>query len=126
GAKPLSDGRRAREPAGGRRRHAPAAAGRARRLMHAGRRLASLIARDGTLQVPEAPFPLAARAAAEAGFEAVYCGGYTLSGLYLGLPDHGVITTTELLDHARRLVDTTELPVICDVDQGGETSLNVA
>jgi 2-methylisocitrate lyase-like PEP mutase family enzyme len=90
------------------------------------RRLRQLLAEPGLLVIPEAVNALTARLVEQAGYPAVYTGGAGLSAMELGVPDHGLITSSELVEAAARIVESTSLPVICDADQGGETVLNVA
>jgi 2-methylisocitrate lyase-like PEP mutase family enzyme len=58
------------------------------------------------------------------GFDAVYIGGNMMSMTYLGVPDWGVITTTDMVDIAGRIAREISIPAIVDADQAGETSLN--
>jgi 2-methylisocitrate lyase-like PEP mutase family enzyme len=44
---------------------------------------------------------------------------------YLGVPDWGVITTTDMVEIAGRIAREVSIPAIVDADQAGETSLNV-
>jgi 2-methylisocitrate lyase-like PEP mutase family enzyme len=81
-------------------------------------RLRELLAAPGLVVIPEAVNALTARLVEGAGFPAVYSGGAALSAVNFALPDHGLITTTELVDAAARIA--------YDADQAGETVLNVA
>ena len=59
------------------------------------------------------------------GFSALYLSGvaYTASK---GLPDLGIVTSTEVAERARDLVRATDLPVLADIDTGFGGVLNVA
>ena len=70
------------------------------------------------LVAPGAYDALTARLLERAGFEALYRGGYAASASAFGLPDLGLTTQTEMVDHARRIVGATSLPVIADADTG--------
>src|SRR5688572_30976425 len=48
-----------------------------------------------------------------------------MSMTYLGHPDWGVITTTEMVEIAGRIAREVNIAAIVDADQAGETSLNV-
>ncbi len=77
------------------------------------------------LQIPGAHDAMAALSAKNAGFNALYLSGgaYTASK---GLPDLGIITSTEVAERARDLVRATNLPVLVDIDTGFGGVLNVA
>lgn len=70
------------------------------------------------LCAPGAYDALTARLLERAGFEALYRGGYAASASAFGLPDLGLTTQTEMVDHAQRLVGATSLPIIADADTG--------
>src|SRR5262245_38127530 len=68
---------------------------------------------------------LSARLAARAGFEAMFISGYGVSATYLGEPDFGVVTQTEIVGAAQRVCRTVACPVLVDVDTGYGNALNV-
>ena len=76
------------------------------------------LARDEILVVPGAFDALTGRLLERAGFEALYRGGYAASAAAFGLPDLGITSSTEMVDHARRLCSAVSLPVIADADTG--------
>ena len=61
----------------------------------------------------------------DAGFSALYLSGaaYTASR---GLPDLGIVTSTEVAERARDIVRATDLPLLVDIDTGFGGVLNVA
>ena len=63
--------------------------------------------------------------AARIGFEAVYASGYWLTASYLGLPDAGLATYTDMLDRVSMVVRKSSAPVIADADTGFGGLLNV-
>jgi 2-methylisocitrate lyase-like PEP mutase family enzyme len=75
--------------------------------------------------VPECYSALTALIAEDRGFQATYIGGHAMGGMHHGIPDHGLITTTEMVELAANITDCISIPLICDADQAGETSLNV-
>lgn len=89
-----------------------------------GKRLRKLTA-EATIQIPGAPFPLAARLIERAGFDAVYLSGAAFSAGLMGIPDVGLFTRTELVQQTRLLTQNTQLPVIVDADTGFGNALNV-
>lgn len=88
-------------------------------------RFKELMTAPDILQIPGAHDAMAALVAKQAGFSALYLSGaaYTAS---CGLPDLGVITSTEVAQRARELVRATNLPVLVDIDTGFGGVLNVA
>ena len=70
------------------------------------------------LVAPGAYDALSARLLEQAGFEAVYRGGYAASAAAFALPDHGITTLTDMVDHQRRMTNAIGLPVIADADTG--------
>ncbi|MBI4541216.1 MAG: isocitrate lyase/PEP mutase family protein [Gemmatimonadetes bacterium] len=88
-------------------------------------KLRALLRRPGIVMAPEAYTVIAAKLAEAHGFEAIYIGGNMMSGTYLGVPDWGVITTTDMAAIAGRIAREVSIPAIVDADQAGETALNV-
>ena len=70
------------------------------------------------LVAPGAYDALTARLLEQAGFEAVYRGGYAASAAAFALPDLGITTLTDMVDHLRRLTNAIGVPVIADADTG--------
>jgi len=68
--------------------------------------------------IPGVPDPLCARIAEQAGFQAVFVSGYAATAAMLGAPDMGLLTLTEMVDWAWRIVDAVDLPVFADGDTG--------
>jgi methylisocitrate lyase len=73
---------------------------------------------ETAIQVPGAPNALAGRMIEEAGFSAVYLSGGTLSAGVLAMPDIGLFTLTELVQHVEYLTSRVDIPVIVDADTG--------
>lgn len=82
--------------------------------------------RHEPLLVPGAMNALAARIIEDIGFEAIYITGAGISNSYLGIPDLGLLTLTELADHVAAVRDVVSLPLIVDADTGFGNALNVA
>lgn len=68
--------------------------------------------------------PLTARMAEAKGFRCVYLSGAALSAT-MGVPDIGLLTMSEFVDHARRITDVCDLPLLVDADTGFGGPLNV-
>jgi methylisocitrate lyase len=87
--------------------------------------LRSLMSAPDILQIPGAHDAMAAIVAKQAGFSALYLSGaaYTASR---GLPDLGIVTSSETAERAKDLVRATNLPVLVDIDTGFGGVLNAA
>ena len=68
---------------------------------------------------------LSAKLAERAGFELLFVSGFAVAGTQLGEPDFGLLTQTEMLETARRVVRAVHVPVIVDGDTGHGGPLNV-
>ena len=87
-------------------------------------RLRKLLSGSGCVIAPGVADALAARLVARAEFEAVYMTGFGTSLTRLGMPDVGLLTATEMVDNAGRIVDASGLPVIADADTGYGNPIN--
>ena len=93
--------------------------------MKATSRLRELLNRPEMLVAPGAHDAMTAKLVEAQGFDALYLGGYAGSASMLGIPDHSLITMTELLTQARNVTAAVEIPVVADIDDGGGAPLNV-
>jgi 2-methylisocitrate lyase-like PEP mutase family enzyme len=87
-------------------------------------RLRQLLQAPGTLIAPGAHDVITARIVEAEGFQAVYLGGFAASASMLGIPDHSLITMTELLTQARNVAAAVNIPIMADIDDGGGTPLS--
>jgi methylisocitrate lyase len=78
------------------------------------------------LVIPGVPDPLCARIAEIEKFKAVFLSGYASSAAYLGAPDVGLMTMTEMVDCARRIANSVDIPVFVDGDTGHGNATNAA
>ncbi len=91
-----------------------------------GTKLRQLLNGPELILAPGAFDALSARLVEEAGFPAVYMSGFGASASVLGQPDVGLLTMTEMVDHARRMADAVGgTPVIADADTGYGNPINV-
>ncbi|MEA2657352.1 MAG: 2,3-dimethylmalate lyase, partial [Chloroflexota bacterium] len=88
-------------------------------------RLRELIGSSAPVLAPGCYDALSARLVEEAGFPAAYMTGFGTSAGYLGRPDVGLMTMAEMVDNARRIVDSVDIPVIADADTGYGNAINV-
>ncbi|MCY8514020.1 methylisocitrate lyase [Bacillus atrophaeus] len=88
-------------------------------------RFRSLMSAPGILQIPGAHDAMAALIAKQTGFSAIYLSGaaYTASR---GLPDLGIVTSSEMAERAKDLVRAADLPLLVDIDTGFGGVLNAA
>lgn len=70
------------------------------------------------LFTPGAYDPISARVLEQAGFETLFISGYGLSVSTLGVADVGVMSYAEVLERTRHIVQSVNVPVICDADTG--------
>jgi len=89
------------------------------------RRLRELLSRKEILMAPGAYDALSARMAEFCEFEAVYMTGAGTVNAQLGVPDHSIITLTEMALSASRISKAVKLPVVSDADTGYGGVLNV-
>lgn len=84
------------------------------------RRLAlrSALAGEAPLVLPGVTDALGARLAEQAGFAAAYATGAGLANAQYGVPDLGLISLGEVVDHVERLTEATALSLVVDADTG--------
>lgn len=89
-------------------------------------RLRDRVSRRGDpLLLPGAPNALTARVLEEAGFEAIYISGAGVSNAFLGAPDIGLLTLSEIIFHVAAIRDVVSVPLIVDADTGFGNAINV-
>jgi len=84
----------------------------------AGRRLRNLFDEQEYTFAPGIYHALDARLAEMAGLDAAYMSGYSTVLGQFGFPDLEMVTMTEMVENAKRMVEATNLPVIADCDTG--------
>jgi 2-methylisocitrate lyase-like PEP mutase family enzyme len=95
-------------------------------MFHASARLRALLtASDLPLLLPGAPNALTARVIEESGFHAAYVSGAGVTNTFLGMPDLGLISVTELASHVAAIADAVRIPLVVDADTGFGSALNV-
>ncbi len=68
---------------------------------------------------------LSAKLAERAGFRSVVLTGYGVAASLIGEPDIGLLTQTEIVDTARRIINAVNIPLVVDGDTGYGGALNV-
>lgn len=87
--------------------------------------LRAKLARGEFIVAPGVFDSISAMLAERVGFDAVYASGFWLTASYLGLPDAGIATYTQMLDRVSKVVEKSSVPVIADADTGFGGLLNV-
>lgn len=80
---------------------------------------------SGPLMLAGAPNALTARVVQEQGFQAVYVTGAGISNTFLGVPDIGLVSVTELVSHVEAIAEAVTIPVVVDADTGFGNAINV-
>ena len=87
-------------------------------------RLKELFERPEIFVLPGGMNPMGAKMAEALSFEAFYMSGGNTSAHVLGWPDSGT-SMRDMLDNARRIVMTVDIPVFCDMDTGYGDAISV-
>jgi 2,3-dimethylmalate lyase len=91
-----------------------------------GRRIRAEMAARVPVVLPGVHDALSARLAQRGGFVAGYLSGSATAMALLGRPDIGLLTGSELIEQARRIVAACDLALVCDADTGFGNAVNVA
>ncbi len=88
-------------------------------------RLAARLRKPELLVAPGVFELISAKVADRMGFESLYVTGYGLVASYLGLPDAGLATYTDMVGRVAQIAAMTQTPFIADADTGYGGLLNV-
>lgn len=83
------------------------------------------LADERILILPGAANALTARIIEDGGFEAVYVSGAGLANTFLGVPDIGLLTLTQVADHVSAISDVVSIPLVVDADTGFGNTINM-
>src|SRR5436190_15390602 len=89
------------------------------------RELRKMLVPGSALILPGVANALAARVVADQGFAAAYVTGAGIANTYLGIPDNGLVTLSELVDHVTAIRDVFPKPLMVDADTGFGNALNM-
>ena len=89
------------------------------------RQLREILSKRKAVLLPGASNALTARIIEDLGFKAIYVTGAGVTNTFLGVPDIGLISMTELANHVSAMRDVVALPLIVDADTGFGNPLNV-
>ena len=87
--------------------------------------LKNCIEKKGIVKVGGAFDAMSAKLVENVGFDAVWAGSFAISATH-ALPDASILTMTEFLDAATRMVESCNIPIIADCDTGYGGPSNVA
>ena len=93
--------------------------------MHAATKLRELFAKNGIIKVGGAHDALSAKLVQEAGFHAVWAGGFSISAAMKCIPDASFITLSEQVSIERNMAEAITIPIVADCDTGYGNALNV-
>nr|VFK43341.1 MAG: 2-Methylisocitrate lyase, PEP mutase family [Candidatus Kentron sp. SD]VFK48801.1 MAG: 2-Methylisocitrate lyase, PEP mutase family [Candidatus Kentron sp. SD] len=88
-------------------------------------RIHRILDRVGALSFPGIYDTLSAKIAERVGFPMAFVSGYAVSATAIGEPDFGLLTQTEIVERARLICASVDIPVIVDADTGYGNPLNV-
>ena len=75
--------------------------------------------------LPGAANALTALVIQDAGFDSLYVSGAGVANTFLGVPDVGLVTLSELVDHVAAMADVVRIPILVDGDTGFGNAINV-
>lgn len=75
--------------------------------------------------MPGTPNALFANVIETLGFDCAYITGAGVANMYLGAPDIGLVTMTEMADHIDAINDAVDIPLLVDGDTGFGNAINV-
>jgi 2-methylisocitrate lyase-like PEP mutase family enzyme len=89
------------------------------------RQLRDLLRPGAAVLLPGVSNALAARVVADHGFPVAYVTGAGIANTYLGIPDNGLVTLSELADHVAAIRDVFPGPLVVDADTGFGNAVNM-
>ena len=93
--------------------------------MEKGKQFKKLMENEEIVVAMGAATPLFAKLIERAGFPVVNVTGAGLANMNFAIPDYGMVTMTEQVEIIKRINDATSLPLICDLDDGYGSAINV-
>jgi 2-methylisocitrate lyase-like PEP mutase family enzyme len=89
------------------------------------REFRELLKRRAAVVLPGVSNALAARVVADLGFPAAYVTGAGIANTFLGIPDNGLVTLSELAEHVAAIRDVFPGPLMVDADTGFGNAMNM-
>src|SRR5262249_53862992 len=87
--------------------------------------LCSMLVPGAALLLPGVSNALAARVVADLGFAAAYVTGAGIANTFLGIPDIGLVTVSELARHVAAIREAFAGPLVVDADTAFANAINV-
>ena len=88
-------------------------------------RVRRILDERGSLVFPGVYDTLSAKIAERAGFPLAFISGYAVSATFIGQPDLGLLTQTEIVERTRHICGAVDMPILVDADTGYGNALNV-
>jgi methylisocitrate lyase len=88
-------------------------------------RVGAILQRQGSVVFPGVYDTLSAKLVERAGFAMSFISGYSVAATAIGEPDLGLLTQTEIVERARRVCGSVNIPILVDADTGYGNPLNV-
>ena len=88
-------------------------------------RISQVLSDTGAIAFPGVFDTLSARIAQHVGFPMGFVSGYSVAATSIGEPDMGLLTQTEMVERARHICQSVDIPIIVDADTGYGNPLNV-
>jgi methylisocitrate lyase len=88
-------------------------------------RVSKILDSVGSIVFPGVYDTLSARIVERIGFPMSFISGYSVAATSIGEPDLGLLTQTEIVERARRICGSVQIPIIVDADTGYGNPLNV-
>jgi 2,3-dimethylmalate lyase len=89
------------------------------------REFRTMLKPGAALLLPGVSNALAARVVADQGFPVAYVTGAGIANTFLGVPDIGLVTVTELAEHVAAIREAFPGPLVVDADTGFGNALNL-
>src|SRR5438876_6945985 len=87
--------------------------------------LRKMLVPGAALLLPGVSNAFAARVVADLGFPAAYVTGAGIANSFLGVPDNGLVTLTELAEHVAAIREVFPGPLMVDADTGFGNAMNM-
>jgi 2-methylisocitrate lyase-like PEP mutase family enzyme len=87
-------------------------------------KLKAIFARRDATIIPGTPNALFANVIESLGYECAYVTGAGIANMYLGVPDIGLVTLSELAGHVSAISDSVNIPILVDGDTGFGNAIN--
>lgn len=95
-------------------------------MKSAGHKFREALKTERPLQIPGAINAYSAMMAAHAGFKAIYLSGGGVAYASNGLPDLGITDLHDVLEEARKITASVDVPLLIDIDTGWGGAFNIA